>query len=246
MDRQGGGVDPEASDKEVVMNIHSKDRGSPDQLCARRLGSVAAAVAAVLAASAAVAQQPAPQPRPPTQSPPAAVAEQRPSFLREELQEATATVTAIDAAKRLISLEDEDGRKFTVEAGEDVRNFAQVEVGDEVEVQYYQALAASIAEAEEGAGDDAVVIGERAAEGQRPGGSIGTIQTVVVTVDSVDPATSTVSFTGPGGQQREATVERPDARAFVSQLKPGDRVRLTYGESFAIAVAPTGEGRELR
>lgn len=216
------------------MSKQLKDRGSVFRI---RAQGVAAAIGTALVASAALAQQPA------AQQP---AAQQRESFLQEELAEATATVKAIDAAKRLISLEDEDGRAFTVEAGEDVRNFSQIEVGDEVEVQYYQALAANIVEAEDEPGEDAIVVGERAAEGQRPGGSVGTVFTAVVTVDSIDPATSTVSFTGPEGNQREATVERPEARAFVAQLQPGDRVRLTYGESFAIAVQPASEDRALR
>lgn len=168
------------------------------------------------------------------------------SFLAEELDEVAAAVVAIDSAKRLISLETDDGREFTVEAGQDVRNFAQIEVGDEVNVQYYQALAAEVTKAEASSEEDAVLLESRAAEGDKPAGASGTLYTAIVTIDSVDAATSTVSFTGPEGKQRETTVERDEAREFVSQLKPGDRVRLTYGEAFAIAVAPTGEQRELR
>ena len=91
------------------------------------------------------------------------------SFLAEQLAEATATVTAVDPAKRLISLEDQDdGREFTVEAGEDVRNFAQIKVGDEVNVEYYQALAADVTKAEASDSDGAVLLGSRAAEGDKP------------------------------------------------------------------------------
>ena len=90
------------------------------------------------------------------------------------------------------------------------------------------------------------MLGERAAEGQRPGGSVGSIYTAIVTIDSVDAATGTVSFTGPGGTQREVTAEREGGAAFISKLKPGDRVQLTYAEALAIAVAPTDESRKLR
>jgi len=190
----------------------------------------AVAFAAVLAQ--AFAQEPVPAP---------------PSFLAEQVAEATATVTALDQAKRLISLKADDGREFTVEAGEEVRNFSQIEVGDEVTVQYYQALAAEVTKAE--ASDDdraAVVLGARAAEGDRPAGAIGTVRTAIVTIDSVDAAASKVSFTDPEGKKRETTVQRDQGREFISQLKPGDRVQLTYGESLAIAVAPADEERALR
>ena len=221
------------------MNSQSNEhRSAPLRLAAA--AAIAALTAAVLSA-----QQPAQQPqRPAAQSPPAA---QQPSpYLREELAEVTATVTAIDPAKRLVTLKSEDNREFAVLAGEDVRNFNQIEVGDEVNVQYYRALAAEVTKAEASADQASVVLGERAAEGQRPGGSVGSVYTAIVTIDSVDAATGTVSFTGPEGKQREVTAEREEGAAFISQLKPGDRVQLTYAEALAIAVAPADENRELR
>jgi hypothetical protein len=115
-----------------------------------------------------------------------------------------------------------------------------------VNVQYYRALAAEVTEAEASDQDGAVVLGSRAAQGDRPAGGLGMLYTAIVTIDSVDKATNTVSFTGPEGKQRETTVERDDAREFIAKLKPGDRVQLTYGEALAIAVAPTDEARELR
>jgi hypothetical protein len=192
---------------------------------------------AIGATSLALAQQQSAQP---------ATAREPASFLAEELDEVAAAVVAIDSAKRLISLESDDGREFTVEAGEDVRNFSQIEVGDEVNVQYYQALAAEVTKAETSSEEDAVLLEARAAEGDKPAGASGMLYTAIVTIDSVDTATNTVSFTGPEGNQRETTVERAEAREFIAQLKPGDRVQLTYGEALAVAVVPTTEERVLR
>jgi hypothetical protein len=72
------------------------------------------------------------------------------------------------------------------------------------------------------------------------------VHTAIVTIDSVNPAASTVSFTDSDGKKRETTVQREQGRDFISQLKPGDRVQLTYGEALAIAVAPADEERALR
>ena len=213
------------------MNTQSRDF--------RRLGSPAISRLIELAAFAcaamlgqAFAQQPA--------------AQNPPSFRAEQLAEATATVTALDPTKRLVSLKADNGREFTVEAGEEVRNFAQINVGDEVNVQYYQALAADVTKAETSDQSGAVLLGTRAAEGDRPAGGLGTVYTAIVTIDAVDTAKSTVSFTGPEGKKHETTVERDEGREFISQLKPGDRVQLTYGEALAIAVAPADEDRVLR
>lgn len=172
-----------------------------------------------------------------------AAGDESPSFLAEQVAQATATVTKIDPEKRLLTLRTEDGREFTVEADAEVRNFSQIEVGDTVDVSYYQSLAADLTNAPPSDSVDAVIVGSRSQEGQRPGGSVGSVYTAVVTINEVDPETHTVTFTGPGGTPREATVQRPDARDFVSQLKPGDRVQITYGEALAIAVAPTGDRR---
>ena len=205
------------------MNIHS---------LGFRFTVRAASLAAVMLAATSFAQQPPASTRPPATG-------QSPAFHAEELAEITATVTSIDAAKRLISLKTEDGREVTVEAGADVRNFSQIKVGDDVDVQFYRALAAEVTKATASADDAAVVLASRAAAGERPGGGVGVMYTALVTIDSIDAATSTVSFTGAEGKQREVTAERAEGKAFISQLKPGDRVQVTYGEALAIAVAPS-------
>jgi hypothetical protein len=242
-------------DKEVApMKIRSSTH-------APALSKIAVIAAGVLGMSLAAAQQPASEASDAarragdaaeqagdaaeraTRSARQATGDESPSFLAEQVAQATATVTKIDAEKRLLSLRAEDGREFTVEADEEVRNFSQIEVGDTVDVRYYQSLAADLTDAPPSDSADAVLVGSRAQEGQRPGGSVGLVYTAIVTIDSVDPETHTVTFTGPEGTPRETTVQRPDARDFVSQLKPGDRVQITYGEALAIAVAPTGERR---
>jgi len=48
----------------------------------------------------------------------------------------TATISAIDAAKREITLKGPDGKDTTVVAGPEVKNFSQLKVGDKVDIQY--------------------------------------------------------------------------------------------------------------
>src|SRR5271169_2886555 len=49
-----------------------------------------------------------------------------------ETYKVTATVTAVDAATRKVTLVTPDGKKNTVTAGPDVVNFSQIQVGDQV------------------------------------------------------------------------------------------------------------------
>src|SRR4051794_22465045 len=52
----------------------------------------------------------------------------------------TATVTGIDPATRTISLKRADGKIVDVHAGEEVRNFDKIKVGDTVTTKHTQAL----------------------------------------------------------------------------------------------------------
>lgn len=165
----------------------------------------------------------------------------------EETQEVTATVTAIDHETRLLTLRGEDGAEMVVEAGEQVRNFDQIETGDQVDVMYYEALMAEVAEAPatedtEEAGEQVVPVvleAARAPLGAKPEGAVGMVYTAVVTIDAVDTDANVVEFTGPGGQPRIIEVQRPEMQAFIKDLSPGDRVKVTYGEALAVAVTPS-------
>src|ERR1700704_258374 len=53
----------------------------------------------------------------------------------------TATIVAIDPATREITLRDSGGKEVTLTAGPDVKNFAQMKVGDQVNAGYVEALA---------------------------------------------------------------------------------------------------------
>ena len=45
-------------------------------------------------------------------------------------------------------------------------------------------------------------------------------------------------FTGPGGLVRTVEVKDPNAQKFISKLKKGDHVELTYSEALAVSVEP--------
>lgn len=164
----------------------------------------------------------------------------------ENTEEITATVTAIDPKTRLLTLRSADGGELVIEASDQVRNFEQIEVGDRVDVSFYEALVAEVTDAPPSSetGSQPVVIDSRRAPlGERPGGAVTLVQTAVVTIDAVDPDENIVKFTGPDGEPREVAVMRPEMQKFIKTLSPGDRVQVTYGEALAVAVRPS-EGSE--
>ena len=51
----------------------------------------------------------------------------------------TATIIALDAAKREMTLKGPDGKEATMVAGPEVKNYGQLKVGDKVDIQYVEA-----------------------------------------------------------------------------------------------------------
>lgn len=152
-----------------------------------------------------------------------------------EAIQASAMVTAIDKTTRTITLKGPEGRIFNVVAGDQVRNFSRIAVGDEVIVDYIRALSlhvrkgGGLRERTESSG------AARAMPGDKPAGIVGREVRIVADVIAVDPKMSTVTLKGPDGNIIELDVRNPD---HFKVVKAGDQVEADYIESLAIAVEP--------
>lgn len=152
-----------------------------------------------------------------------------------EAVQASALVTAIDEATRTITLQGPEGRIFNVFAGEQVKNFAQIAVGDEVIVDYIHALSlhvrkgGGVRERSESSGAASAMPGEK------PAGIVGREIRIVADVIAVDSKKSTLTLKGPEGNIVVLDVRNPDHFAVV---KVGDQIEADYVESLAIAVEP--------
>lgn len=161
----------------------------------------------------------------------------------ENIQEVSATVQGVDVEKRLVTLRDNNGGEpVTVQVSPDVRNLAQVKAGDQVVVRYYEALAAELRSRGDSSGSTQAPVRDtamgRAAEGARPAALVGEETRQTVRIISVDNKNHIVSFYGADGLSRAVPVRTPQGQEFVSKLKPGDEVELTYTEAFAVSVEP--------
>lgn len=160
----------------------------------------------------------------------------------ENTEEVSATVEAIDVQKRLLSLVGPDGEKLTVEVAPQVRNLPQVKVGDRVVARYYTALAAELRSRGDGTGTTQAPVYEaaasRAAEGSRPAAMVGAQSHQTVRITSVDKKNNVVNFYGSDGLARSVPVHSPQGKEFISKLKAGDEVELTYTEAVALSVEP--------
>ncbi|WP_455219441.1 hypothetical protein [Kaarinaea lacus] len=164
----------------------------------------------------------------------AAAPQDKPSVKEESLVTVEATVTAVNPETREVTLENAAGESITVVAGEEVRNFAQIEVGDKLTVEYMESVEIQVLgpdEAEVGA--EGVAGAARAELGEKPGGAMVSETTVVVVIEAIDKEMETVTVKGPAGNSETVKVRNPDN---LDKVAIGDKVRVTYTEALAIEV----------
>jgi len=150
----------------------------------------------------------------------------------------TATIAAIDAATRSITLKGPQGKEITVTAGPEVKNFAQMKVGDQVNVAYIEALTLELKKGGGMAPTRTEQAGMAAAKpGERPAATVGRQVTVVADVVEVNAAAQTITLRGP---QRTVELKVRDPEQFKLVAK-GDQVEATYTEAVAIEVTPAGK-----
>ena len=151
---------------------------------------------------------------------------------------ATAVVQAVDQKHRPLTLKGEDGKVFTIQVGDEVRNLAQVYAGDTVKVTYHQALAVQL-DTIQGTGVNQRIVtvsAGRAPAGQMPAGAVEEKVEMLGTILAVDKAKRTVLVQG---AVHHVTLQIP-AGMDVKDLKAGDQVRAVYTQELAVVVEPTG------
>jgi hypothetical protein len=147
----------------------------------------------------------------------------------------SAEITAIDAVTRVVTLKGPKGQEVDVTAGPEVKNFAQLQVGQRVDVDYLEALSLELHK-----GGGKVVArtdqagGARAPEGGQPGAMVGHQTTIIADVIDTNAQTQTVTLKGP---KRTVELKVKDPRQFALIAK-GDQVEATYTEAVAIGVSP--------
>ena len=149
----------------------------------------------------------------------------------------TAKVEAIDAANRTVTVRGPMGRSVTIKAGEQVKNFAQLKVGDELVFKYVEAISVALKKSPGGRSETTTTTGPvTAPAGAKPGMAMAQQTVWVANVEQVDPKRSEVLLQGPNGRYAEVKVKDPKV---MSEVKVGDQVEITYTEAVLLeAVAP--------
>ena len=144
----------------------------------------------------------------------------------------TATIKAIDAATRSVTLQNQAGATQTVKAGPQVQRFDEFAVGDTILVVVEQELVLEYQSAGTPAvAPTAVVAGDRAGPDQAPEGVIAAGVQATVTVTAIDSPNRMVVFQGPAGTLYQVKAG-PNVK--LEKLKVGDRLLATYVEAVAV------------
>jgi hypothetical protein len=143
-------------------------------------------------------------------------------------------VKSINKKTREVTLVGPQGNQMVIPAGEEVKNFDQIRIGDLVTLTYVQALVVELKAVENNGIRERVesVNTVTAKPGEKPAGMIEKTVRVVANVVAVNPKAQTVTLRG-AKRTVELAVKDP---AMLKNVKIGNQVEATYIEAVALVV----------
>ena len=152
--------------------------------------------------------------------------------VRSEMRTETGIVEAIEASTRSVTLKKPDGTYVTTVAGPDIARFAELKVGDTVNVRYYDNVVVRVKQP----GESEVISGAKGTTGSEqvlPGGTRAKQVTITATISAIDPNAPSITFTGPNGWKYTSKVQDVEALA---KVKVGDKVDIVWTEAVLVSV----------
>jgi hypothetical protein len=144
-------------------------------------------------------------------------------------------VTKIDAKNRVVTFKSKDG-ELDIVAGPEVKNFAQIKIGDRLDVQYALAVAIELVKTKNNdvRGREVTSDTKTAPAGSKPGMVKTNIVKTTASVVAIDQKKQIVTLKGPKGNVVNVKVENP---ALLKDITTKDQVFVTYAEAVAAVVS---------
>jgi Cu/Ag efflux protein CusF len=152
--------------------------------------------------------------------------------ITQEMRTETAVIEAIEAASRTVTLRKADGTLVSTVAGEDVKRFAELKVGDKVNARYYDNVVVRLKRP----GEPDVDTGAKGTTGSEqtlPGGTKARQRTITATITAINPDVPSATFTGPNGWKYTSKVQDTAALA---KVKVGDKVDIVWTEAVLVSI----------
>jgi len=158
----------------------------------------------------------------------------KPSFSASQSMTVTALVEAIDHETRVVTVRKPDGDVITFTADDEVRNLAQVSVGDYIVAEYVETVSIKVM-ANAGVQADAAEVSAmaRTEEGEKPGFAAMDATVVTATVEEINLENNTFKLKEPDGSINEYRARNPEN---LKRAEVGDLVVITVTASVAITV----------
>ena len=148
---------------------------------------------------------------------------------------AVATIQAIDATKRVLTIKDESGVEDMVYVGPEVKRFDELKVGDKIRVRYHESVVLQLRKPGESVKGSTDAAGVAAGTGKSPSVTLGRQATTTVSVVSVDEKTPSLTVKTSDGRTITRKVEN---RKNLEGVKAGDRIDITYTEAVMVDIVP--------
>jgi translation elongation factor P/translation initiation factor 5A len=158
----------------------------------------------------------------------------KPGGMVLETVTATATVEAVDAAKRTVTLKFADGKTQTYKLGPEVKNFDQIKAGDRVKSTMVESVAVFVRKSDEPPGVAEGRTVQVAPKGAKPGALITDTVEVTAKVEAIDYQKRTVTLRQPNGAQKTFAVDKSVEK--FNTVKTGDEVVLRVTDALLINV----------
>ena len=150
-----------------------------------------------------------------------------------------ATVESVDPDEHIVLLRDEQGKRFTVEAGDAA--IARIHPGDQIKVLYQESVAFALQDPAQGKPAEETKVQQSTERTGSGDVQFGRQITTTVEILQVAPDGTTVAFRVPEGAVRSVAIADAANQQKVASLRPGDAVHVTYTEKLALAVDERGE-----
>lgn len=145
----------------------------------------------------------------------------------------TATVTDIDFATRKMTMVTKDGKRIAFKVGPEVRNFDQIEVGDQVKAVLAEQFVVFARKPGEPLDDVAASVLVRAPLGAKPEALISNTEEVTAKVKTIDMEHQKATLLFPDGTSKTFSVRKD---VDLTKYSVGDEVVFRTTESMAISV----------
>lgn len=150
-----------------------------------------------------------------------------------ETYKLTATVTAIDGPKRMVTLLGRDGKTTTLKCGPDVVNFDQIHVGNLVKATVTAELTVAMANAATAPNDSTTTVVAVAPKGGKPGALMAETQQYTATVTAINLKRHQATLLFPDGTTRTFAVRKD---VDLTQRKVGEQVAFRVAVAVVIAL----------